>query len=190
MTIDALTQRVRQCACGVRFLTTEKITKKLPPVTPVAASQPPSDADAAQATPSRPPAHISSPQDSRSLSALPSENQSQTRSRVKRRTEIIYPEGFEAEWRQTAKTGSKDKALALWLELGTPMFGESWKRWEMCDEWRQPWFNRPHVRSWLSDGRWKQEPPESRVRQMGSTLPLKVEQSRATAVAWAHKVTG
>jgi hypothetical protein len=84
--------------------------------------------------------------------------------RKPRTTRIEYPEAFEAEWKQTAKTGSKDNACDFWERNGHPMFGASWKRWELCLEWQQEWFNYPHVTSWLNDGRYKQEPPEVKAK--------------------------
>jgi hypothetical protein len=40
MVMDATTQRLRECRCGSRFITTEVVTRKLPAL-PVTASQPP-----------------------------------------------------------------------------------------------------------------------------------------------------
>lgn len=81
-----------------------------------------------------------------------------------RARERSYPAAFEAEWAQTAKTGSKDKAESWWVKLGRPAFGAAWKLWEACDEWKKDWYNFPHVCQWLRDGRWKQDPTEARVK--------------------------
>lgn len=106
---------------------------------------------------------------------------SQTPARVRKSTRIDYPPGFEAEWCQTSKTGSKDKALAFWNANGHPAFGANWKRWEESHEWRQRWHNDPHVVTWLNDGRWNQDPPD---RQQPLQLPEKVMASRAAVNAW------
>lgn len=113
-------------------------------------------------------------------SKLLTQTQTQTQTRVGRRE---YPEAFEAEWRQTSRTGSKDKAVASWEKLGQPQFGVAWARWSESDEWRQSWHNDPHVVTWLNDGRWQQEPPPSVVRT--PRLPEKTEASRAVVTAWA-----
>jgi hypothetical protein len=54
--------------------------------------------------------------------------------------------------------------LRAWERLGRPAFGDSWKRWEACDEWRQDWYHYPHVASWLNDGRYAQDPAETRLK--------------------------
>jgi len=74
-----------------------------------------------------------------------------------------YPAEFEAEWSQTARTGSKDKACTFWEKAGRPRFGAAWKLWEASAEWKADWFHYPHVRTWLSDGRYLQDPNEARV---------------------------
>lgn len=172
--------RERGCDCGDRWETTERETGGTRHRYTAAISSSP------VAVPAQPGSDSPSVSDlnSQGLSLVPSKPQSQTPARVRKSTRIDYPEEFEAEWRQTSKTGSKDKALDFWLANGRKAFGASWKRWEESHEWRQSWHNDPHVVSWLNDGRWKQEPPERRAQ---SHLPEKVEQSRATVVAWTQK---
>ena len=103
----------------------------------------------------------------RDLVLIPSGQEiSRTKGSKRRRSlpRTVYPVEFEAEWGQTAKTGSKDKACTLWEKLGRPPFGASWKRWEVCPEWSSEWHSFPHVRTWLGDGRYLQDPTEARAR--------------------------
>jgi hypothetical protein len=41
MVLDATTQRLRECACGSRYITTETVTRRLPPAPTSADTQPP-----------------------------------------------------------------------------------------------------------------------------------------------------
>jgi hypothetical protein len=50
MVLEAVTQRLRQCECGVRFLTTETVTRKLV-VPPSTAGQPPANPPATHGQP-------------------------------------------------------------------------------------------------------------------------------------------
>jgi hypothetical protein len=98
-------------------------------------------------------------------------DQSQTRARRKRRTTVEYDPAFDAQWDMTAKTGSKDLCQREWIDLGRPAFGESWMRWEACAEWKQDWYNFPHVVKWLRDGRYKQT-PDARVKTPAAATPV------------------
>jgi hypothetical protein len=86
MVLDATTQRLRECRCGSRFITTEVVTRKLA-VLPVTASQPPGN---------------SSPQSSSgsSLVLVPSKpDQTQTPARVEPTIRTFKVSGKDAaEW--------------------------------------------------------------------------------------------
>lgn len=104
----------------------------------------------------------------RNLNPISSESPERGRARRKRRATIEYDPKFDAEWDLTAKTGSKDLAQQVWEQLGRPEFGASWKRWEACAEWKQDWYNYPHVVKWLRDGRYKQDPNAAKVKAVSA----------------------
>ena len=172
--------RERGCECGDRWETTERETGGTRRRYPAATNSSPVAVPAQSCSKADTPISVSS----QVLTLQVSKPLTQTRARVGR-IRVDYPEAFEGEWQQTAKTGSKDRALKLWEEFGRPAFGYAWGRWCETDEWRQSWHNFPHVATWLYDGRWKQEPPPAARPR----LPDKVEQSREVARAWAAKGT-
>lgn len=199
MTMPDATQRLRRCACGVQFATAETVIRRLPmaPVSPVTARQRPPDTGGT----GNPPATATAaggvggglPSDSDPIRKSDSGPISvadpiRVRARGKRRaTREIYPEAFEIEWNQTAKLGAKDKACEAWERLGNPAFGAAWLRWEESPQWAQEWYHPPHVSTWLNDGRWKQDPRETRVKVAVQRPPetfearRKREQEEATA---------
>jgi hypothetical protein len=173
-----LTFRIAECDCGERWELEERRARRLRPCTAVRSGDPPPTV----ATPSEQSGGVgggvssgSDPvRNSGPISTLP--DQDQTRARRKRKaTRDIYPAEFEAEWDMTTKAGSKGLACQVWEDEGRPQFGVSWKRWEACAEWRQDWYHPPHVVKWLRDGRYKQDPSETRVKQSQpvNSMPVK-----------------
>jgi hypothetical protein len=174
-----ITYRIAECDCGERWELEERRARRLPPCTAVhGRGQPPTDANSGAPPPTSANPSASAEGVGGGLSSGPvlsgvsdpgpisPGNPNRARARRKPRADrTTYPIEFEAEWNQTAKTGSKDKACDAWERLGRPQFGASWKRWEASPPWQADWYNYPNVSSWLNDGRWKQDPGEARQKQ-------------------------
>lgn len=82
MVLDAITQRLRECDCGTRFLTTETVTRRLASTPTPASIQPPGNGSLSQPTPSQPPGNRSAHSSVSDQISLPSADQTQTRTRV------------------------------------------------------------------------------------------------------------
>ena len=116
----------------------------------------------------------------------PSEPQDQTRRGVEPR----YSAEFEAFWdRCKGKKGNKMPAYRNFQRLRPPVENavQRWNLWMTTTQWQRGFSK--HMEGWINARGWEDEPDPSEFENP-STLPPKVEQSRATAVAWAHKVTG
>lgn len=189
-----ITYRVAECDCGERWELEEHRARRLPPCTavhsrgqaptdigergppPTAVSPPSSDGGVGGGLPSDPIRSESDP--------IPGSVDSPNRGRArnKRSASVAYLESFEVEWNQTDKTGSKFDANRAWERMGRPAFGASWKRWVSCAEWKQPWFNYPHVSTWLNDRRFEQEPIDQRkpvAAESRQAVPIAVAQEEA-----------
>lgn len=163
---DDCDTRIHQCACGSRWLSESRIVRRLQPTQirgtgkantgQIAGTSPPSSgggvggglSEVSDQTPDSGPISAINPKRARARSTPPAN----------------YPSYFEAEWAKTARTGSKFDAFRAWQKLDAPAFGDSWQRWMACHEWRQDWFNYPHVSSWLNDGRYAQQPAAAKPK--------------------------
>lgn len=177
---DGKTFRKLECPCGQRFETIETRSRRLSPVAisgnrlPLAATRsnplppiptngnpsPPVGGGVGGGLPSgTDPIRVLGPD------PVVSDHPDRARARSNRRTTAIeYGEVFEAEWAKTHKVGSKDNAYRAWVKLGKPAFGDSWVRWTQSPAWSQDWYHYPHVATWLNDGRFKQDPSETRAK--------------------------
>lgn len=177
--------RFHTCACGSRWQSEQRIVRRLLSVgtRPVPHKGGPNRVHPSTGAPPAPDrAEPGTPADGRGVGgALPSDPSSsgsnpapseppdQTPARVngrrpRRGTRLVYPDAFLREWNQTTKAGSKERACDWWEANGQPEFGAAWRRWEASAEWRQSWYTPPHVVSWLGDGRWQQDPGETRAK--------------------------
>jgi hypothetical protein len=175
------TFRKMECTCGSRFESEERIARRLPPAAARTRRQPPAGVEAPPPLPAsaNPPSsgggvggglpELSGQTGVSDPGPISPANPNRARAKSNRGADLepFEPE-FEIEWSQTAKTGSKRKARRAWRKAGKPAFGASWKRWEVCSEWRQEWFNYPHVATWINDGRCAQDPAETKPKAVGS----------------------
>lgn len=130
MVLGSVTQRLRECACGCRFLTVEKVLKKLPvtPSQPTANTQPtPLQTVALSSDYSLP---VSDP--------IPPPPGNPIRARV----ESVKPLEFEQLWRETGRRGHKEQAFTAWQKQGKPPALEVIAAWKFylasLEDWRSP----------------------------------------------------
>lgn len=131
MVLPGHTLRLRECSCGQRYETIEKVVRKLP-VPPATNGQPARNGPSEPGNPSEVSGGIGGgvssgfdPQtpDSNPGLRLLSEPRARARSR-QRATDEPYSEAFEEVWRETGRHGNKHPAFMEWIK---------WGRWP----WRQ-----------------------------------------------------
>lgn len=164
MVMPDSTQRLRQCQCGSRFLTVEKVARRLP-VLPATTRQPPGNGP--PTTPQPPgnaggvgggvssgqvPIRISDPNSEASLL-------SGTRARARERKPVEESPEFDRLWAGNRRVGRRFPALKAWRAAGCPdvtKLIELWDAWMRTDDWKRGAV--PYLSTWINQHGWKDDP--------------------------------
>lgn len=138
------TQRLRQCQCGSRFVTVEKLLKRLPATAP----QPPGND----------PATASQPREkSIGSGSLPPDSNPDVADLPERARELDYPAEFETIWAETGRRGHKEPACKAWKKKGKPAAALVVPAWNAYKASLEEWRNPKDLSSWLNINGHRQE---------------------------------
>lgn len=201
-------RRRRQCPCGARWSTAERViagtlTTARSDATPlpVVVAPPPTGSDRRPlpVAVSKPPVPPSPPSDPISLFSKPPDPEraiprAAASARVRTLAPPAYPLDWEAAFWKFTGIGSKAEAFKAWLQVGKPdpeMLATAWRKWQAI-AWPDG-FGVPHVSTWLRHFDWREEPrPRPRTgkpAERGAPMPPETKPDPKTPPAargWAN----
>lgn len=170
MVVPGQCSRMRECTCGVRFFTVEKVTCRVAPAT---AGQPPRNHGQPPVTTGNPPATGGGVGGGLSSGSVSVSSLDPDSSPISKSVEVLsktarargpgieYPAEWERFWATTTKYGSKEDAYKVWVKRGrfdVDALIAAWANWMKLPGWQDGYSC--HVVKWLRGGCYAQEPSE------------------------------